>query len=225
MQTVTKTSLLLIGALGLAGCDGPAEQFEFATTYDTFDGIETALEASTLALVDTDGTLQESVAIAETDDFPGTGGTTTYTGAIIAQEADGGADRTVIGQLQLDVAFNTSTMVGHAGNFFISESADGNTEEVALNGTLTDDGNGSFNRLLGATDDGSGVVTNVPHFTGMSLSGALSGPNAEEFDAQVTLEGYFLNDVGTVDAIAGEAVVDFGDTAPVFDDGAFAVTN
>ncbi len=184
MQTATKTCLLLISAIGLAGCDGPAEPFAFATTYDTFDNIETALEASTLALVGTDGTIQEGVAIAETADFPVAGGTTTYTGAIIAQEADGGADRTVIGQLQLDVAFDTSTMVGHAGNFFISESDDGSIPEVALNGTLTDDGNGSFDRLLGTTDE--------PHFTGMSLTGgALSGPNGEEYNANIALEGYF----------------------------------
>ncbi|MGJ8587020.1 MAG: hypothetical protein ACSHXW_02610 [Yoonia sp.] len=220
MQTATKTCLLLISAIGLAGCDGPAEPFAFATTYTSFASLETAVEESfdpaMTPIVNEDGTLVDNTMISKSIDF-GASGTTTYTGAILAQEADSGDGRAVIGQLQLDVAFDTSTMVGHAGNFFISESEDGSIPEVALNGTLTDDGNGSFDRLLGTTDE--------PHFTGMSLSGALSGPNAEEYNANITLEGYFLNAPGTVDAIAGSAVVDFGDTAPDFEEGAFAVTD
>ncbi|HEV8033369.1 hypothetical protein, partial [Yoonia sp.] len=82
MQTVTKTSLLLLGALGLAGCDGPAEQFEFAETYTTFDDYD-ALAAFADALVDEDG-LRTTDDIAQPANFATAGtGTTSYTGAIL----------------------------------------------------------------------------------------------------------------------------------------------
>jgi hypothetical protein len=222
MQTATKTCLLLISAIGLAGCDGPAEPFAFATTYDTFDDIETAFEASTLALVDEDGALAvDTDAISQSASFAAvSSGTTTYTGAIIAKEEnipenpDDG--RTLIGQLQLDVAFDTNTMNAYAGNFIFNN-------DDALTGTLT--GNGGFVRESVEDPVDSGFFD--PHFTDtdMTLTGGLSGPNGETYNANIGLTGYFLDIGGDVGSIAGVADVDFGDPDVVFVEGAFAVTD
>lgn len=219
MQTVTKTSLLLIGALGLAGCDGPAEQFEFAETYTTFEDYD-ALATFPETLVDEDG-LRTTDDIAQPDNFATAGtGTTSYTGAILTETVSSGdeASRLLVGQLQLDVAFSTDTITGYAGNFIYED-------DEALNGTLT--GNGGFVRVSEPDPDDADNFS--PHFTGMNLTGALSGPNGEAYDANVALTGYFLAD-GTdsespVDSIAGIAEFDFGATGPEFETGIFAVTD
>ncbi|PXW70263.1 hypothetical protein C7964_102148 [Loktanella sp. PT4BL] len=217
MQTVTKTSLLLIGALGLAGCDGPAEQFEFATTFDNFADLQSISDPDDL--VNDDGSLVDDTKIAQSADFAGVAsGVTSYTGAVSALEENDTTNpddgRTLIGQLQLDVAFDTNTMVGHAGNFIFSTGD-------ALTGTLT--GNGGFVR--DAVENPVDSAEFDPHFEGIPLIGALSGPNGEAYDATIGLTGYFLNDGSMVDSIAGEAVFDFGPAGPNFEEGAFAVTD
>lgn len=218
MQTVTKTSLLLLGALGLAGCDGPAEQFEFAETYTTFDDYD-ALAAFADALVDEDG-LRTTDDIAQPANFATAGtGTTSYTGAILTQTTSGAEPiRILVGQLQLDVAFSTDTITGYAGNFIYDN-------DEALNGTLI--GNGGFVReSVESTPDAEDFS---PHFTGMNLTGPLSGPNGEAYDANIALTGYFLangtDSMSPVDSIAGTADVNFGGTGPEFELGIFAVTD
>ncbi|KQI72574.1 hypothetical protein AN191_06035 [Loktanella sp. 5RATIMAR09] len=219
MKTATKTSLLFLGAIGLAGCDGPAEPFEFATTFDSFEDYG-ALSAFADALVDEDG-LRTTDDIAQPDNFATAGtGTTSYTGAILTdtRPTDSETSRLLVGQLQLDVAFSTDTITGYAGNFIYEDNE-------ALNGTLI--GNGGFVRVSEQDPDNADVFS--PHFTDMNLVGGLSGPNGEAYDANIALTGYFLAD-GTnpdspVDSIAGIAVFDFGTTGPAFETGIFAASD
>ena len=220
MHTVTKTSLLLIGALGLAGCDGASEPFEFATTFDTFADYDPILTFADV-LIDEGGEIITTDDIAQPDNFATAGtGTTSYTGAILTETvpSDDEASRLLVGQLQLDVAFSTDTITGYAGNFIYQDNE-------ALNGTLI--GNGGFVRVSEQDPDDADVFS--PHFTGMNLTGALSGPNGEAYDANIALTGYFLaeGDVpgSAVDSIAGTADFDFGNTGPEFETGIFAVTD
>lgn len=220
MQPATKTCVFLIGALGLAGCESTTdESFAFGTTFNSFAELEDAL-APASRIVAGDGTIADDDTIAGFNDFPDAG-TTRYTGAILAQEQTGGEGRTLVGQLQLDVAFATATIEGTAGNFFISESSDSSISEVGLIGTMT--GNGTYDRLAGASTVGGGID---PHFTGLNLAGGLASTNGDTYSANVTLnDAYFLNDTSPVDTIAGAAVVTLDGDAPEFDTGAFAVTN
>ncbi|KQB98134.1 hypothetical protein AL073_04370 [Loktanella sp. 1ANDIMAR09] len=219
MKTVTKTSLLLLGALGLAGCEAPSDPFEFATTFDSFDDYG-ALSAFPETLVDEDGPITTD-DIAQPDNFATAGtGTTSYTGAILTETVSTADDpsRLLVGQLQLDVAFSTDTITGYAGNFIYED-------DEALNGTLI--GNGGFVRVSEQDPDDADAFS--PHFTDMTLTGALSGPNGEAYAANIALTGYFLADgtdpTSPVDSIAGIADVDFGSTGPEFELGIFAVTD
>lgn len=221
MQLATKICVFLIGSLGLAGCETTTdESFAFGTTFNSFAELEAAL-APASSIVDPDGIIADNDTIAGSGDFPTTG-TTSYNGAILAQEqSDGGEGRTLVGQLQLDVAFNTATIEGTAGNFFLSESSDSSISEVGFIGTLT--GNGTYDRLAGASTVDSGFD---PHFTDLTLAGGLASTNGDTYTANVTLNnGYFLNNASSVDTIAGIAEVTLGGDAPEFDTGAFAVKN
>ena len=205
MHIATKTSVLLIGAIGLAGCEAPGPPFAFGTTYNSFGDIETAFAASTAALVEEDGEVVETDDISQVADFDVMAdGTAIYDGAIIANEVDDGG--TLIGQLQIEVAFATDTMDGRAGNFI--SSVDG-----ALTGTLL--GNTTFVRTVDV-----GLEEN--NFE-MALIGALSG-NGEAFDATINLQGNFLNGVSGVESVAVDADIDLGGSGPVFEEGAFAAT-
>jgi hypothetical protein len=222
MQTATKISLLLISAIGLAGCDGPSEPFAFATTFDDFASYE-PLQTFAEALLDDDGEIITTADIAQPGNFPTPGaGSTSFTGAIIAVQPATGAvpddSRVLVGQLQLDVAFDTNTMDGYAGNFIYDNND-------ALIGTLT--GNGVFVRE--SVQDPADDDNFSPHFSDMTLTGGLSGPNGEAYNANIALTGYFLADGDVanspVDSIAGIADIDFGDSGPDFDPGIFAVTD
>ncbi|WP_342071118.1 hypothetical protein [Yoonia algicola] len=225
MQTATKTCLLFISAIGLAGCDGPAEPFAFATTFDDFDSYG-ALAAFPDALLDANGNPIATDDIGQPDNFAAAEaaaptGKTSYTGAILTETISTGSDdpsRLLVGQLQLDVAFSTDTITGYAGNFIYEDNE-------ALDGTLI--GNGGFVRVSEQDPDDADVFS--PHFTDMTLTGALSGPNGEAYNANIALTGYFLADGAVadspVDSIAGIADVDFGSTGPEFDLGVFAVTD
>ncbi len=118
----------------------------------------------------------------------------------------------------MDVAFITDTITGHAGNFIYDN-------DEAITGTLI--GNGGFVRVSEQDPDDAELFS--PHFTGMNLTGALSGPNGEAYNANIALTGYFLADgadpTSPVDSIAGTADVDFGSTGPEFELGIFAVTD
>lgn len=205
MHIATKTSVLLIGAISLAGCEAPGPPFAFGTTYDSFGDIETAFAASTAVLVEEDGDLIDNDDISQVADFDVMAdGTAIYDGAIVANEVDDGG--TLIGQLQIEVAFATDTMDGRAGNFI--SSVDG-----ALTGTLL--GNTTFVRTVD-------VDLEENNFE-MTLIGALSA-NGEAYDATIDLQGNFLNGVADVESVAGDADLDFGASGPVFEEGAFAAT-
>lgn len=205
MHIVTKTSVLLISILGLAACETPSEPFAFDTTFSSFADMETAFQASTDALVDEDGALVDTDDISQSADFAAADlGSTIYNGAIIASEEDDGG--TLIGQLQLEVAFDTNTMDGRAGNFFHSEDG-------AVTGTLL--GNTTFVRDVDVDADQN-------HFT-MALTGALS-ENGRGYAATIDLEGNFLNGTNEIESIAGDATVNLGEGAATYEEGAFAAT-
>ena len=206
MHIATKTGVLLIGAIGLAGCEAPGAPFAFGTTYDNFTDIETAFAASTAALVDEDGDVVDTDDISQGDDFDVlAGGTAIYDGAIVASEVDDGG--TLIGQLQIEVAFATDTMEGRAGNLI--HSVDG-----ALTGTLLGNTTLVRNVNVGLEED---------HFE-MSLIGALSGTGGEAYAATIDLQGNFLNGGSDIESVAGDADIDFGPSGPEFEEGAFAAT-
>jgi hypothetical protein len=203
MQTVTKTSLLLIGALGLAGCDGASEPFEFATTYTTFADIDVALSSEVDSNVDEDGDLlllseRSSVATLEAES-----GTSIYNGAIIAQEESSGP--VMMGQLQLEVDFDTTRIDGIAGNFIKSN-------DDVVDGTLF--GAGSFDSDF--TADGNG------HHFNLDLEGALTD-NGVTYATTITLGGNFIDTNGNADNIAGDADIVM-DGGPIFDEGAFSAS-
>jgi hypothetical protein len=196
----------LISALGLAACEETSAPFEVDQNFTTFADIEAAFQASTDALVDDDGELVDTDTISQSADFAAADlGTTIYNGAIIASETDED-DGTLIGQLQLEVAFDTNTMDGRASNFIHSEDG-------ALAGTLL--GNTTFMRDVDVDADEN-------HFT-MALTGALS-ENGNGYNATIDLEGNFLNGTDEIENIAGDATVNLGDGAPTYQDGAFAAT-
>ncbi len=203
MKTTIKSSAFIITLAGLAGCAGAPEPFAFATSYATFEALEMEFAAQTVALVDEDGDLTDPEDISTVADFDAApSGTVTYNGAILASEEDLGG--TMIGQLQLDVAFDTNSLTGTAGNFI-------HDEDGVYVGLLT--GNSTF------TD--SVVVDN--NFT-MTLSGALSN-GGSAYDTDLALQGNFLNDGGPLDTIAGDADLNLGEGAPVYEEGAFAVVD
>lgn len=205
MNVATRISVLFVGVFGLAACEAPGAPFAFSTTYNSFGDIETAFAASTAALVEADGDLIDNDDISQVADFDVMAdGTAIYDGAIIAKEVDDGS--TLIGQLQIEVAFATDTMDGRAGNFI-------NSVDGALTGTLL--GNTTFVRTVG-------VDLEEDNFE-MELTGALSG-NGEAYDATITLQGNFLNGVSDIESVAGDADLDFGPTGPAFEEGAFAAT-
>lgn len=191
-----------ISIAGLAACDELAAPFAFDETFTTFAEIDTAFSGQTAALVDDDGALIDVDDISTSADFGATAtGTVAYTGAIITTETD--TTDQMIGQLQLDVAFDTNTINGTAGNFI--HSTDG-----AYEGTLL--GNGVIDRTV--TDEDN-------HFD-MSLAGALSN-GGSGFAAEVVLGGNFVNGTDPIDTIAGDADLTLGDDAPLYDEGGFAV--
>ncbi|MCK0094396.1 hypothetical protein MWU60_02340 [Yoonia sp. F2084L] len=198
---VTKIALGL-GVIGLAACEEVSEPFAFDPTFATFADINSAFSAQTAALVNTDGALVNAGNISTATDFGATAtGSVAYKGAIIASQT-GTTDR-MIGQLQLDVAFDTNTVSGTAGNFIHSTDGD-------YVGTLT--GNGVIDRNVTGGDN---------HFD-MAMTGALSN-GGNSFAANVALEGNFLNGTDTIEAIAGDADLSLGDGAPEYNEGGFAV--
>jgi len=210
MHHMTKFTALVLGTFGLVACDGASDPFAFDPTFANFDDINGKLGTAAEGLVD-DGELEDTATLAsndftvsDSDDFDAvTAGNVTYNGAIIAERED--ASSTLIGQLQVEVAFGTNTMEGRAGNFI--DSVDGSYTGLLL-------GNTTFDEDADPDNDDN-------HFD-MELSGALSnGGNGGE--ATVTLDGYFLNDdAEPIGIIAGGATVDLGEAGPDYDPGAFA---
>ncbi len=198
---VTKIALGL-GVIGLAACEEVSEPFAFDTTYATFAEIDTAFSAQTAALVNTDGSLVNAGNISTAADFGATAtGSVAYNGAIIATQT--GTTDQMIGQLQLDVDFDSNSLSGTAGNFIHSTDGD-------YIGTLT--GNGVIDRNVTGGDN---------HFD-MAMTGALSN-GGNSFAANVALEGNFLNGTDPIEAIAGDADLSLGDGAPEYNEGGFAV--
>lgn len=192
MHFATKTSILLVGAIGLAGCDGPLEPFAFDTTYTTFAEINTAFAGDVAANVDPDGDLINPANIAEKADFGSvSSGTATYNGAVIAEEISG--DGVLIGQLQLAANFNTSRIDGRAGNFIHSDDG-------VILGTL-----------LGTSSDFTSDET-TNSFT-LDLVGTLDNAGTL-LDVTLALDGNFLNAPGDVSDVAGDAdiAIDGADT-------------
>lgn len=202
MHFATKTSVLLLGTLGLAACDGPTETFAFDTTYTSFADISAAFQADVDANVNENGLLQPTTNIAMNDDFDTfNGGSVTYNGAIIADETVSG--ERVIGQLQIEATFDTNRIDGRAGNFIRSDND-------ALAGTLF--GSSNFTRDV----DGDGN-----HFD-MDLTGTLDD-NGTSLDTTIALQGNFLSNGGDVSDVAGDADITVSNGLE-FDDGAFSAS-
>lgn len=203
MHTATKTSVLLIGAIALAGCDGPLEPFAFDTTYTTFAEIDVALSGEVDANVDEDGDLlllSERSAIATLE---AESGTSTYNGAIVAQEESSGIF--MMGQLQLEVDFDTTRIDGIAGNFIKSN-------DDIVDGTLF--GSGNY--------DPDFTADAATHHFNMDLEGALTDDGVT-YDTTITLGGNFIDTNGAANDIAGDAdIIMLG--GPVFDEGAFSAS-
>ncbi|MEL6684433.1 MAG: hypothetical protein AAFN63_10890 [Pseudomonadota bacterium] len=202
MHSATKTSLFLIGAIGLAGCDGASDPFAFDPTFNSFNEINAALTPDVQAVVDDDGDLLAGPAanISDSTDFDAlTTGSVTYNGAIIAEEVDDGG--TLIGQLQITADLDNSNLEGTAGNFFHSEDG-------AVTGLMT--GSSIF------TEE---VAGNGDHFA-LQLGGSLQ-QNGTVLNATANLSGNFFNDSDNVDQVAGDADFDFGLGGPDYDEGAF----
>jgi len=201
MHIATKTSILLVGAMGLAACDGATEPFAFDTTYTTFVDISDAFEDDVEANVDGDGTLENPGDIASSADLAAVpGGSAIYNGAIIAEQDVGGG--ILIGQLQLDADFTTNRIDGRAGNFI--DSSDG----IILGSLL---GTSTF------TDEVDGTTGN--HFE-MELTGTLDD-DGSLMPTTLNLEGNFLSTGGSATDIAGDADITMAD-GPVYDQGAFS---
>lgn len=202
MNIATKTSALLISAIGLAGCDGPTDPFAFDTTYASFADISTALQPGIDTNVEADGDLIDFGDRAESADFDSlVGGSVVYDGGIVADEV--GTGQKVMGQLQLEVDLDTNFIEGRAGNFIRSN-------EDMLLGTLL--GNSTFSRDIDL--DGN-------HFT-MDLTGSLDD-DGSVLDTTIALEGNFLNTSGDVTDIAGDADITMNG-GPDFEEGAFSAT-
>lgn len=201
MNLSFKASIITLAAFGVAGCEPAPEPFAFDTTYTDYATMSAALAPTVTELTDEDGDLDVAVEISDIDSFNAAPtGTVTYNGAVIIPEEGGG---TMIGQLQLDVAFGTNSMDGTAGNFI--HSVDG-----AYAGLLL--GNATIDRQL----------TNPPDHFGMELTGSLSnGGNA--YAATLDLAGNFLDDgMNPLFAVAGDAGLDLGAGGPEYGEGAFA---
>ncbi|EBA11012.1 hypothetical protein [Roseobacter sp. CCS2] len=202
MNRVTKTSLLLIGTIGLAGCDGASEAFEFDPTFNSFAEINAALAPDVSAAAEKDGTLTSfaNSNISDSDDFDTlTTGSVTYNGAIIAEQtSDAG---TLIGQLQITADLDTNALDGIAGNFFHSEDGE-------VGGRMF--GSSTFTQDVGSDGD---------HFE-MQLSGNLE-QGGTAFDATVDLTGNFFNDGDSVGQVAGDADFEFAGGGPEYEQGAF----
>ncbi|MEJ8560719.1 hypothetical protein QTO30_05390 [Yoonia sp. GPGPB17] len=203
MHIATKTSVLLISAIGLAGCDEASEPFAFDTTYTNFADISNAFSADVDLNVDEDGDLQNLADRSETATLEAESGSAIYNGAIVAQQESSGP--VMIGQLQLEVDFDTTGIDGRAGNFIKSN------DEV-VDGTLF--GTGNFNPDFSADANG--------HHFNMDLEGVLVD-DGTGYNTTITLGGNFLDTNGDADDIAGDADI-IMDGGPVFDDGAFSVS-
>lgn len=203
MHIATKTSVLLIGAIGLAGCDGPLDPFAFDTTYTTFADIDAAFSDEVEANVDEDGDLQEPGDRSDIATLEAESGTSIYNGAIVAQEESSGP--VMIGQLQLEVNFDTTRIDGTAGNFIKSN-------DDVVDGTLF--GSGVYNTDYSADANG--------HHFNMDLEGALTD-NGMTYDTTIALGGNFIDTNGDANDIAGDADITMTG-GPVFDDGAFSAS-
>ncbi|PJI91956.1 hypothetical protein BC777_0797 [Yoonia maricola] len=201
MYSATKTSLLFIGALGLAGCDDTSDDNEFDTTFSSFAEIEAALEPDLSAIVQEDGTLIDNASqISDSEDFETiTAGSVTYNGAVIAEESDDGG--TLIGQIEIVANLSNSRVEGTAGNFFHSNDGE-------VSGTL--EGNSEFTQDVGTDGD---------HFE-MQLTGELEILDTD-YDTTLDLQGNFLDVDESADQVAGDADFDFGDDGPEYEQGAF----
>jgi hypothetical protein len=203
MHIATKTSVLLIGAIGLAGCDGPLEPFAFDTTYTTFADIDAALTDEVEANVAEDGDLEQLSDRSVIATLEAESGTSIYNGAIIAQEESSGP--VMMGQLQLEVDFDTTRVDGTAGNFIKSNND-------VVDGTLF--GSGSYNPDFSADANG--------HHFDMDLEGALTDDGIT-YITTITLGGNFVDTNGDANDIAGDADI-IMNGGPVFDEGAFSVS-